>query len=62
MIPTSQEINPYNMKLHEIRVGMVDSHTMVTIIRIPGGWIYKFINPSGGIDICNFVPFSNDFN
>ena len=45
----------YNMKLHE-EIGVGD----YTILRVPGGWIYKRIW-EGCISIV-FVPYSTEFD
>jgi hypothetical protein len=45
--------NLHNMNLHE--VVELNPRMGHSVMRVPGGWIYKFT------DIRVFVPFSNEF-
>ena len=54
----------YKMNLNEsISLGRKDGN-MISVVRVPGGWIYIFKNgnPSGGLSTTSsFVPFSKEF-
>lgn len=47
--------NIYNMKLHD-EITLASNH--LTIIRVPGGWIYVNLY----LDISIFVPFNYEFH
>jgi len=48
----------YDLKLHE----KVNLGSYLSIMRVPGGWIYLFSCPPGeGNDLGVFVPFDNEF-
>jgi len=55
-----EEIDIYNMKLHE-QVEISDKGFIGSIMRVPGGWIYEI--DSKGYEVCTstFVPFDNEF-
>ena len=46
--------NLYNMSLHEI-LTLEDG---IKIIRVPGGWIYRFESYNGESESSCFVPYS----
>jgi len=55
----------HSMKLHDVLTPNTVPHTM--IIRVPGGWVYRFFNESGNpyapqfvVDSV-FVPWSIEF-
>lgn len=52
------KIGPYeihDMGFDDILIDKGDNSTCYQVIRVPGGWIYKFENSS------TFVPFNNEF-
>lgn len=58
----------YNIDLHEEIVIKEDDTTMVTALRVPGGWLYKHFEPFA-LDDDNltcvhqaFVPFNDEFS
>jgi len=51
------EKNIYNISLNEELE--IDNH--ISIIRVPGGWIYKIRTPFVKPIEVVFVPFSNEF-
>lgn len=55
-----EEIDIYNMKLHEI-FEISDKSFRGSIMRVPGGWIYE--RDSRGYETCTstFIPFHNEF-
>ena len=62
-MPTSNEL--HSMKLHDVLTPNITPHTM--IIRVPGGWVYRFFNensnqncPQFTVDSV-FVPWSIEF-
>jgi hypothetical protein len=48
----------YNMKLHETR-HMVIAGKEITIIRVPGGWLYIYQYMDGQTMV--YVPFHDEF-
>ena len=62
-MPTSNEL--HSMKLHDVLTPNIEPHTMV--IRVPGGWVYRFFHetscayaPQFLVDSV-FVPWSIEF-
>lgn len=56
--------NIYNLKLHESI--FIDDKSSIEVMRVPGGWIYTFIQWYYSIDDEKnrhsvFVPFDNSF-
>lgn len=60
---------PHKLKLHE-KINNVDNDSHFRIMRVPGGWIYRFFEPqyiahntvaSYVVDSV-FVPFNSEFN
>lgn len=48
----------YDLELHET----LNPTSWVSIIKVPGGWIYQFlVPPQEGTDFGVFVPFNNEF-
>lgn len=47
----------YELGLHKI--ARVD--TLTTALRVPGGWIYQFLNMKGQVTVVQFVPFDDEF-
>lgn len=51
----------YKMKLHDV---FNPENLQLSIIRVPGGWIYESFNDTGmgGYEgSCVFVPYNNEF-
>ena len=46
----------YSLKLHE----HVDVDTQLNVLRVPGGWIYKFTNYNSKLITTSFVPYINE--
>jgi hypothetical protein len=55
-----EEINIYNMKLHDI-FEIKDRTFTGTITRVPGGWIYERDMPGYSHSTSTFVPLDNEF-
>jgi hypothetical protein len=47
----------YDLKLHECLIIKRDYSMTYRIVRVPGGWIYKYVETDQHI----FVPFDNEF-
>lgn len=52
--------NIYELKLHEITIAH-DAFLFVTVLRVPGGWIYSSLDKSHNILSSVFVPLNNEF-
>ncbi len=57
------EVRLHEMKLNEVAYCTMnnDTNDFMVIIRVPGGWIYKYADPSNGIDLCYFVNYNEEF-
>ena len=51
----------YKMNLHEIIVIAEDSWLHTTVMRVPGGWVYRSYDKSNQMMAAVFVPWSNEF-
>lgn len=49
----------YNMELHDVITLDFDKNTWNIVVRVAGGWIYRFRNPQSSSAV--FVPFDNQF-
>ena len=54
------EPNIYNLKLHET-LDADDANLFTTVIRVPGGWMYRSYDKGCHILCAVFVPFNNEF-
>lgn len=65
LLYTSQEIDIYDMKLHEeAKIGEYNPVADYTtnVMRVPGGWIYRSYDKSNGIMASSFVPFNAELS
>jgi hypothetical protein len=53
-------MNIYELELHQT-LEMDDPHLYNTILRVPGGWIYRYFDMSRSMLTSCFVPFNNEF-
>lgn len=52
----------YSLKLHEsIRIDMGTDSNAISVMRVPGGWIYKTWSEDGSRAGTSFIPFNNEF-
>jgi len=53
----------YNLTFHErITLHKTEVQT-VTVVRVPGGWLYEYWHSKKNIlNIVKFIPFNNEFN
>jgi hypothetical protein len=56
-------MNFYEMKLHDtfIAEGELNQNLFTTVLRVPGGWIYRSYDKGTQIMGAVFVPFDNEF-
>lgn len=50
----------YWLKLHEYKV-FESGPTTMTVVRVPGGWIYQYVRLDQNSMWAVFVPFDNEF-
>lgn len=50
----------YEMKLSEILI-IEDSNLFTTVLRVPGGWVYRSYDKGHQILSSVFVPFNKEF-
>jgi hypothetical protein len=50
----------YEMRLHET-IFAEDANLASTVLRVPGGWVYRSYDKSHNILGSVFVPFNNEF-
>jgi hypothetical protein len=53
-----QERNIYNMKLHQT-LTVEDGNLFTTVLRVPGGWMYRSYDKSHQICTSAFVPYTD---
>ena len=61
---SDKETNIYKMKLHDILITSENSnshHLFTSVMRVPGGWIYRSIDKGNKIMSSSFVRFYNEF-
>ena len=56
----SDQKNIYNLKLHQC-LELDDPHLYNTILRVPGGWVYRSFDKSCSMMTSCFVPLNNEF-
>jgi hypothetical protein len=52
--------NIYELKLHEILV-IEDKYLLTTVLKVPGGWIYRSYDKENKILGSVFVPFNTEW-
>lgn len=55
--------NIYDLQINEVTVAEGDPKATLftTVMRVPGGWIYRSVDKGTGIMGVAFVPFDNEF-
>jgi len=56
--------NIYEMKLHDtITINNIEHGVghYIIILRVAGGWLYNFQNPTQGTGVQSFIPYHNEF-
>jgi hypothetical protein len=63
-IPNNKEKTIYNLDLHETIYAEIDprSPLCTSVMRVPGGWIYRSYDKGAGIMAAVFVPYLNEYH
>ena len=51
----------YELILHEGAIAEDNQSLFTTVLRVPGGWMYRSFDKSHNILASVFVPFDNEF-